>query len=105
MTPILAAGKGGYQAFELGDTEWMLLIAAAVIGVVALGLGLAMVRKVLAKEQGTDKMVEIADAIQEGASAYLRRQFRTIAVIVVILAVVVFATSAAQSLTPQAVRS
>ena len=95
MTPILAAGKGGYQAFELGGTEWMLLIAAAVIGIAALGLGLAMVRRVLAEEQGTDKMVEVAEAIQEGASAYLSRQFRTIAVIVVILAVVVFATSAA----------
>jgi|694.fasta_scaffold06572_2 K(+)-stimulated pyrophosphate-energized sodium pump len=95
MTSILAAGKGGYQAFELGSTEWTLLIAAAVIGAVALLLGLVMVRLVLAAEQGTDKMVEIAGAIQEGASAYLKRQFRTIAVIVVVLAVVVFVTSAA----------
>ena len=95
MTPILAAGKGGYQAFELGGTEWTLLIAAAVVGVIALLVGLAMVRSVLAKEQGTDKMQEIAGAIQEGAIAYLRRQFRTIAVIVVVLAVIVFITSAA----------
>jgi len=95
MTPILAAGKGGYQAFELGGAEWALLIAAAAIGVIALVLGLVLARAVLATEQGTDKMVEIAGAIQEGAIAYLRRQFRTIAVIVVILAVVVFATSAA----------
>jgi K(+)-stimulated pyrophosphate-energized sodium pump len=95
MTLILAAGKGGYQAFELGRTEWTLLIAAAAIGVLALIVGLVMVRSVLSKEQGTDKMVEIAEAIQEGAGAYLRRQFRTIAVIVVLLAIVVFVTSAA----------
>jgi len=95
MTPILAAGKGGYQAFELGGAEWTLLIAAAAIGAVALVLGLVLARAVLANEQGTDRMVEIAEAIQEGAIAYLRRQFRTIAVIVVLLAVVVFATSAA----------
>ena len=50
-------------------------------------------RGVLAEEQGTEKMQEIAGAIQEGALAYLRRQFRTIAIIVVPVAVVVFLTS------------
>jgi len=52
-------------------------------------------RKVLAEDQGTPKMQEIALAIQEGAMAYLKRQFKTIAVILVPLAVVVFATSTA----------
>jgi K(+)-stimulated pyrophosphate-energized sodium pump len=50
-------------------------------------------RGVLAADQGTPKMQEIATAIQEGAMAYLRRQFRTIAVILVPLAVLVFLTS------------
>jgi K(+)-stimulated pyrophosphate-energized sodium pump len=50
-------------------------------------------RGVLATDQGTPKMQEIATAIQEGAMAYLRRQFRTIAVILVPLAVLVFLTS------------
>src|SRR3712207_4623074 len=50
-------------------------------------------RGVLAADAGTPTMVEIATAIQEGAQAYLRRQFRTIAVILVPLAVIVFLTS------------
>ena len=50
-------------------------------------------RGVLAAEQGTPTMIEIAKAIQEGAMAYLRRQFKTIAVILIPLAIVVFVTS------------
>ena len=50
-------------------------------------------RGVLAEDKGTPKMIEIATAIQEGALAYLKRQFRTIIVVLVPLAVVVFITS------------
>ena len=50
-------------------------------------------RGVLAADQGTPTMIEIATAIQEGAMAYLRRQFKTIAVILIPLAIVVFVTS------------
>ncbi|MFN8027611.1 MAG: sodium/proton-translocating pyrophosphatase [Acidimicrobiia bacterium] len=50
-------------------------------------------RGVLASDQGTPSMIEIAGAIQEGAMAYLKRQFETIAVILVPLAIVVFVTS------------
>ncbi|MEI7746117.1 MAG: sodium/proton-translocating pyrophosphatase, partial [Actinomycetota bacterium] len=49
-------------------------------------------RGVLAADQGAPKMREIADAIREGAEAFLRRQFRTIAIIVVPLAVLIFFT-------------
>ena len=92
MQTILAA-EGGYQAFELGGAEWALLLAAAGVGVLAVLIGVALTRSVLAQEQGTAEMQDIAGAIQEGALAYLKRQFRTIAVIVVPLAIVVFVTS------------
>src|SRR5207237_581437 len=48
---------------------------------------------VLAADAGTPKMIEIATAIQEGAMAYLKRQFKTIGVILIPLAIIVFVTS------------
>jgi K(+)-stimulated pyrophosphate-energized sodium pump len=94
MTPtVVLAAEGGYQEFVLGTTEWWWLIFAAVTAVVALLVGLVLSRGVLAADQGTAKMREIAMAIQEGAMAYLRRQFRTIAVILIPLIGLVFLTS------------
>jgi K(+)-stimulated pyrophosphate-energized sodium pump len=92
MLHVLAA-EGGYQAFELGSSEWFWLIFSAVTALLALGVGFGLMRGVLAADQGTPKMIEIATAIQEGASAYLRRQFKTIAVILIPLAIIVFLTS------------
>jgi K(+)-stimulated pyrophosphate-energized sodium pump len=89
---ILAA-EGGFQSFKLGGTEWFWLVFSAITAIVAIGVGFALMRGVLASDQGTPSMIEIAKAIQEGAMAYLRRQFRTIAVILVPVAVVVFVTS------------
>ncbi|MDQ1519087.1 MAG: K(+)-stimulated pyrophosphate-energized sodium pump, partial [Actinomycetota bacterium] len=94
MTHVLAA-EGGYQTFTLHGGEWLILIGAALTAVLAGLVGLVLMRGVLAEDQGTPKMQEIALAIQEGAMAYLKRQFRTILVILVPLAVVVFITSTA----------
>ncbi len=89
---VLAA-EGGYQVFKLGSTEWTLLVFSAITALLAIAVGFYLVRGVLASDQGTPSMIEIAGAIQEGAMAYLRRQFKTIAVILIPLAVVVFVTS------------
>ena len=92
MSQIFAA-EGGYQIFTLGGQEWFWLIFAAAVAVLALLVGWVMMRGVLAQDAGTEKMGEIASAVQEGAMAYIKRQFRTILLIVIPLAVVVFATS------------
>ena len=94
MTPVLAA-EGGYQEFTLAGGEWFILIGSAITAILALVVGVFLMRNVLAEDAGTPKMQEIAKAIQEGALAYLKRQFRTIGVILVPLGVVVFLTSVA----------
>jgi K(+)-stimulated pyrophosphate-energized sodium pump len=94
MTHVLAA-EGGYQQFTLSGGEWLILVGSALTALLAILVGFALMRRVLAEDQGTDKMQEIAQAIQEGAMAYLKRQFKTIGVILVPLAVVVFLTSTA----------
>ena len=94
MTHILAA-EGGYQEFTLSGGEWAILIACALTALLALAVGFVLARLVLAEDAGTPKMQEIAKAIQEGASAYLSRQFKTIVLILIPLAVVVFLTSVA----------
>jgi K(+)-stimulated pyrophosphate-energized sodium pump len=92
MLDVLAA-EGGYQAFEFHGGEWAVLIGSVATALLAIAIGFSLMKGVLAADQGTPKMVEIATAIQEGAMAYLRRQFKTIAVILVPLAVIVFVTS------------
>ncbi len=92
MINVLAA-EGGYQVFHMGSTEKLWLLFAALTALLAIGVGFYLMKGVLAADPGTPKMIEIALAIQEGALAYLRRQFKTIAVILVPLAVLVFLTS------------
>jgi K(+)-stimulated pyrophosphate-energized sodium pump len=92
MTNVVAA-EGGYQAFHLGGAEWFWLVFSAATALLAVVVGFALMRGVLAADQGTQSMREIANAIQEGAMAYLKRQFRTIGIILVPLAVLVFLTS------------
>jgi K(+)-stimulated pyrophosphate-energized sodium pump len=65
------------------------VVIAIVCGLAGLSYGLLLTRWVLAQPQGNERMREIAAAIQEGAAAYLRRQYTTIAVVAVVVAVVI----------------
>src|SRR5256714_6840560 len=94
MTHVLAA-EGGYQTFRLAGGEWFILVGSALTALLALAVGFVLMRGVLAQDEGTTTMREIAKAIQEGAMAYLRRQFRTIAFILLPVAAIVFLTSTA----------
>ena len=69
----------------LNGWEFGLVVAALVVALAALGFAAFLVRAVLAADQGTVKMREIARAVQEGAAAYLQRQFKTLAVFGVIV--------------------
>jgi K(+)-stimulated pyrophosphate-energized sodium pump len=95
MNHLLLAAEGGYQEFELGGTEMFWLYFSAITALIAIGVGFQLMKGVLAADQGTPKMQEIAKAIQEGALAYLRRQFKTIGIILIPLTIIVFATSTA----------
>ena len=95
MSILVLAAEGGWQDFELRGGEWVVLWASIAAALTALAVGFYLMRLVLAEDEGTPRMKEIALLIQVGAWAYLRRQFRTIAVILVPLAAIVFATSTA----------
>ena len=70
---------------SLSGGDMALVAVVLVISLAALGFAAYLVKAVLAADQGTVKMREIAQAVQEGAAAYLRRQFRTLGVFAVIV--------------------
>jgi K(+)-stimulated pyrophosphate-energized sodium pump len=76
----LADGVPGVSGANL---TWVIVVA--VVALLALVVAGVLVRQVLAADKGTEKMQEIALAVQEGAAAYLRRQFRTLGVFVVLI--------------------
>jgi len=96
VTSILAS-EGGWQTFTLKGGEWAILGLSGAAAILALLVGWFLVIQVLKQEEGTDKMKEIAQAIQVGAWAYLKRQFRTIGMILIPVGAVVFFTSVAIS--------
>ncbi len=61
------------------------LLFAIVSSVVAIVYGLFLAKSILKKSSGNERMQEIAKAIQEGAGAYLNKQYKTIGLIAVVL--------------------
>jgi K(+)-stimulated pyrophosphate-energized sodium pump len=78
------------EALVLENSSITIVVVIGVIAVAALALSWTLRQNVLKYKDGTDKMREIARAIQEGASAYLNRQFRTLALFVVIVFALLF---------------
>ena len=79
---------------ELAASDRIVVGVVAVVALAALAIGFVLLREVLAAGQGTAKMQEIGRAVQEGATAYLNRQFRTLSIFVVIVFVLLFALPA-----------
>ncbi|MBL1118258.1 sodium-translocating pyrophosphatase [Streptomyces sp. 110] len=71
LTPTLAAA-------ELTDDNRVIVLVIAAVAIAALAVAVVLVRQVLAAGEGTDSMKKIAEAVQEGANAYLARQLRTL---------------------------
>ena len=67
------------------------LMAVIGCGVIAVLYGVVTASRVMAADAGTPRMQEIAQAIQEGAGAYLRRQYTTIAIVGVVVLVILAA--------------
>lgn len=80
LTPVTGEGSNG---------QIWLWIALAV-GVLALVAAVVLARMVIAADTGTPDMQVISNAIREGAEAFLRRQYRTIGIIAVVLAIILF---------------
>ncbi|HEX5199709.1 sodium-translocating pyrophosphatase [Paractinoplanes rhizophilus] len=84
---LITSAAGGVS---LSGSNVTFIIVALVFALIALGFAAMFVQSVLKTGRGTKNMQEIAGAVQEGASAYLFRQFRTLAIFVVIAVVLLY---------------
>ncbi len=84
------AQEGGPIEAVFGSSENTALWVILGVSLIALLFAWYLVREVLSAPEGTEKMKEIALAIQEGAKAYLSRQFRTLGIFLAILTVGLF---------------
>ena len=82
MNRLYFAAAGG-EAMQLTGLNLYLTAGVAAISLLALVVAVGFLRGVLKADQGTENMVRIAVAVQEGAAAYLRRQLVTLAVFAV----------------------
>jgi K(+)-stimulated pyrophosphate-energized sodium pump len=82
---IFAAEAGSKAAtVDLSGGNLTFVVIVGVIAIIALAMGMMFRREVLAAGEGTTNMKNIAQAVQEGASAFLTRQFKTLGVFAVV---------------------
>src|SRR5665213_3443494 len=78
----------GTTSLNGNDAIWLWI--ALGVGVLALIAAFVLAKVVVAGDTGTPEMRVISDAIREGAEAFLARQYRTIGIIAVVLAIIIF---------------
>ena len=76
----------------LGATSFETIALWAVLGIALLGLAYALFlrRQIMAEDKGNPKMIEVWEAIRQGADAYLGRQLRTILPLILVLTIALF---------------
>lgn len=79
MFPVLST-------FLLGSAVWLALLCA----LVGLGFAYYLIRSVIACSRGNERMIQIANAVQEGAKAYLHRQLVSVGLIAAVIFVILF---------------
>jgi K(+)-stimulated pyrophosphate-energized sodium pump len=93
--PSSTSGSSHWQPFEFltsptyGTFEKGGLLAAVLIAVAGLAYAFRLAKQVYAADTGTTSMRAVADAVRQGANAYLKRQFTVVAVLLVVLTVLI----------------
>jgi len=80
----------GQRLASVNAGDNLIVYLVLLTSLVALGFAAVFAKEVLAAGQGTPKMIEIATAVQEGAAAYLSRQFRTLAAFAALVFLLLF---------------
>src|SRR4051794_34819684 len=90
MSPQALDPDATGAAAHVSGGDYGILVVVAVVAVFALFVAWFFIREVLRASEGSEKMRDIARAVQEGAAAYLRRQFTTLAPFAVIIFALLF---------------
>jgi K(+)-stimulated pyrophosphate-energized sodium pump len=88
--PIALAAPVAQEAREALPILWWLMPVGAVI---ALIFAYVLYRSVMSRDEGTETMIEIAQAVREGAMAYLNRQYRVVGIVFAVLFVILLLLS------------
>ncbi|MFJ8754264.1 sodium-translocating pyrophosphatase [Streptomyces sp. NPDC102441] len=83
--PAPSGRSTSLAAAVLTDGNRLIVVVIAVVALAALVMAQLLARQVLAAGEGTERMREIAAAVQEGANAYLARQLRTVGIFAVVV--------------------
>jgi K(+)-stimulated pyrophosphate-energized sodium pump len=74
------------RGYNMSNLMWLIIGS----GLLAIVYGVWTARSIMQADAGNERMQEIASAIQEGAGAYLNRQYRTIGIVGVVIAILVY---------------